>query len=183
MRRDYSLRYNFYIVVLFQSTRLHEAWLTCYIAAKSQPRFQSTRLHEAWRWPCQSLISIKLSFNPHACMRRDVHYKYNSVLYGVFQSTRLHEAWRWRYCNATYTCKFQSTRLHEAWRKLLDISRGCTSFNPHACMRRDRQWGWLSVNDISFNPHACMRRDRMLKERMSMLGIVSIHTPAWGVTW
>ena len=104
-------------------------------------------------------------------------------------------------------CKkeFQSTRLHEAWPMIKVLTRkgiivsihtpawGVTlfsiiwmyryiSFNPHACMRRDSFGRFFYTHLVGFNPHACMRRDPLSQLPVLQIAVVSIHTPAWGVT-
>ena len=62
-------------------------------------------------------------------------------------------------CISDWTAWFQSTHLHEVWH----IS-GCSSLTTQ-----------------SFNPHTYMRCD-IPNKYYPFMGIVSIHTPTWGVT-
>ena len=75
--------------------------------------FQSTRLCEARRLP--NLINKNhISFNPRACVRRDMRMA-SGIGLSLFQSTRLCEARP--YCFFLFVFEF--------------------SFNPRACVRRD----------------------------------------------
>ena len=101
--------------------------------------------------------------------------------------------------------RFQSTRLHEAW--LGHASRRGhykPCFNPHACMRRDT-WAtsskhrlsvfqstrlheaWLQNNGlvikvVKFQSTRLHEAWHKLVTEFTIPVVVSIHTPAWGVT-
>ena len=85
MGRVYVLR------IWFQSTRLREARLNCRDAILNEHLFQSTRLREA-RHYCSWKYYISKSFNPRACVRRDLDDAELAFGKNWFQSTRLREA-------------------------------------------------------------------------------------------
>jgi len=144
-------------------------------------------------------------FNPHACMRRDLAWSYQPW---CLPDVSIHTpAWGVTLDNSEAKHP-QLVSIHTpAWGvtsnyQVAFIFPRC--FNPHACMRRDLILYTAYQSLACFNPHACMRRDQLkvmltlhihlfqstrLHEawlsnrlRIYQVCIVSIHTPAWGVT-
>ena len=147
-------------LIEFQSTHLHEVWLSINVFKSKITMFQSTHLHEVWLsgllWirtqerfnphtymRCDDVIrhhrTVISCFNPHTYMRCDNGVSVDLNNPGMFQSTHLHEVWPFAGCLIQSHVVFQSTHLHEVW-----LVAGCTNV---------------------------------------VHSFVSIHTPTWGVTW
>jgi len=148
--------------------------------------FQSTRLHEAWLCVSVSVtFGIKLGFNPHACMRRDrVIFPLDRT---VTADVSIHTP-AWGVTTAVNDLKYNRfVSIHTpAW----GVTKKCSGtfatrsgFNPHACMRRDL---FKKVYEVQF---LMFQSTRLHEAWLSLRGKpiarfgVSIHTPAWGVTW
>ena len=87
----------------------------------------------------------------------------------------------WLHNNRTGIGMFQSTHLHEVWQiTSIDITAN-DGFNPHTYMRCDQLVGYDYEHYMRFNPHTYMRCD-IPNKYYPFMGIVSIHTPTWGVT-
>ena len=174
-------RYNIY--TQFQSTRLHEAWQLRQELSKTSVKFQSTRLHEAWL-----TVMAKVS----GAWIVSIHTPAWGVTYSnhklcIFRVVSIHTpAWGVTGILILILFRplmFQSTRLHEAWRSLNRINFTFKCFNPHACMRRDQTWDIgiaISTMFQSTRLHEAWHKSQFKAYNNVS---VSIHTPAWGVTW
>jgi len=56
-------------------------------------------------------------------------------------------------------------------------------FNPHARVGRDNFFIHIIISFKRFNPHARVGRDESMARIVEKAVVVSIHTPAWGVTY
>ena len=168
-------------MVKFQSTHLHEVWLFLTINGKRLKVFQSTHLHEVWPFLlffhyCSIYVSIhtptwgvtrKLE-RTFLCWLVSIH----TPTWGVTRWGHLHNIRR----------KFQSTHLHEVWPEcalFLDMGLGFQSTHLHEV------WHYLSDKTVS----GLMFQSTHLHEvwlpyfdDLGPIGVVSIHTPTWGVT-
>ncbi len=78
-------------------------------------------------------------FNPRACVRRDKSATPSMYALVGFQSTRLREARLPTSSTSGSVSMFQSTRLREARPLAAARCLGLASFNPRACVRRDKR--------------------------------------------
>ena len=123
-------------IMLFQSTHLHEVWLSPSSLISIIPLFQSTHLHEVWLQVIADASDID-RFNPHTYMRCDVRKQAKGGGNGCFNPhtymrcdhifmpipVRLlcfnpHTYMRCDLFSTSYllfNTMFQSTHLHEVW--------------------------------------------------------------------
>ncbi len=94
--------------------------------------FQSTRLHEARPALQGGSSSCPGCFNPRACMRRDEMPAPLLTQSPPFQSTRLHEARRVESGKGIIPELFQSTRLHEARPEIARNNQPSNGVSIHA---------------------------------------------------
>ena len=143
---------------MFQSTHLHEVWLSCDGSVLCKVAFQSTHLHEVWR-PNVSQTSPFRCFNPHTYMRCDFLFGFGVCV----QAVSIHTP-TWGVTWKKFILKYLETvSIHTpTWGVTLSnsgIGRSST-VSIHT-----PTWGVTHYNfQETHNNH------------------VSIHTPTWGVT-
>ena len=147
----------FTVMLLFQSTPLHQWWLPYDITFQFMKEFQSTPLHQWWQFVLRK-SKQELYFNPHHCISGDgisnnqrpadtisIHTTASVVTTREstkldntwFQSTPLHQWWHGSNIINDWYQGFQSTPLHQWWQQSpssMSISR---YFNPHHCISGD----------------------------------------------
>ena len=181
MRCDINLVFIRNLILLFQSTHLHEVWHWSFVLGTRPLRFQSTHLHEVWlflqkrifiqiTFQSTHLHEVWLTFRFHSCLFRcvSIHTPTWGVTYNSF-CLRFHfysfNPHTYMRCDTVsvadfdITSSFQSTHLHEVWLANCCIVVNLRSFNPHTYMRCDIVY---LVSPVKYH--------------------VSIHTPTWGVT-
>ena len=142
----------------------------------SGQKFQSTHLHEVWlSFFCDTPVLD--CFNPHTYMRCDTQKFWLSMAVSAFQSTHLHEVWLLHSLLFFFLHSFQSTHLHEVWLTLiLFICFIIISFNPHTYMRCDEANCCIIGILQSFNPHTYMRCDFWLNINIGTIYCFNPHT-------
>ena len=77
--------------------------------------------------------------------------------------------------------RFQSTLPQWEWPEKMIMHQPQANFNPHSRNGSDFDIGYITLHTANFNPHSRNGSD-FAKQKVNHFLIISIHTPAMGVT-
>ena len=144
--------------------------------------FQSTLPHGEWR-PARAVSRQTAHFNPHSRMGSDyVIVPFCNMLDNFNPHSRMGSDLK---CTLLMTWTFYfnpRSRMgsDRTWRTLMIHWH---YFNPHSRMGSDTAILILDLLQGQFNPHSRMGSDDFVTAYVRQSLFISIHTPAWGVTF
>ena len=167
---------------LFQSTLPQGEWLSRILRISAHMIFQSTLPQGEWHVPDWAVKAFKEDFNPHSRKGSD-RYPLGISLKLSFISihTPARGVTLYSINPVHHLSLFQSTLPQGEWLPGNVIYSGGFNFNPHSRKGSD-SGNFLNMSKIFyFNPHSRKGSDFGITV-IAITKIISIHTPARGVT-
>ena len=154
------------------------------MAAEANQQRAKVSIHTpAWGVTCiwRKGSRITPCFNPHSRMGSDlINYEVSRLLRVSIHTPAWGVTYTWYACSIIYQVSIHTP----AWGvTLLANSKriNYVCFNPHSRMGSDAFKLLNRFKPSRFNPHSRMGSDSVIGSLLSTI-LVSIHTPAWGVT-
>ena len=166
---------------LFQSTLPRREWRTCIHQVFNIPTFQSTLPRREWlRW---TENGIQLTGFQSTLPRREWHGLHTGMTTeDLFQSTLPRREWLSISFFFAAHDKFQSTLPRREWRWNGWTVNQSVNFNPHSREGSDLDKSIIICFKFYFNPHSREGSDSAARSSSDKINLISIHTPAKGVT-
>ena len=168
------------LLLIFQSTLPQGEWLMTPWKTCTNTRFQSTLPQGEW-------LSFNLywfwfqDFNPHSRKGSDGAYQMKRVgIYDFNPHSRKGSDMYSIVTNMRHKL-FQSTLPQGEWHSWASNRKNRSYFNPHSRKGSDRKQTKNNQRQFYFNPHSRKGSDGFGDKPIAVF-IISIHTPARGVT-